>query len=189
MRGINRQNIFDDDEDYYYFLHILGSLPFAGKEPFSFNRQHNCTIYAWCLMTNHFHLLVKEQEWSISEIVKRLAGSYVFYYNKKNERVGHLFQERFKSEPCNNEEYFITLFRYISQNPVRAGIVKKASEYPWGSWRRDYLSNGGHHIISYVSAILKRHPMEELTALVDEPCDARCADIENSRRPTDMGTY
>ena len=60
-----------------------------------------CVIYAWCLMMNHFHLLVMEKDWKIAEVIKSLASSYVFYYNKKNERIGHLFQERFKSEPVN----------------------------------------------------------------------------------------
>lgn len=185
MRGINRQNIFDDEEDYNHFIRILSSLPFAKNYDGTSCRRHNCTIYAWCLMTNHFHLLVKEQQWTISNIVKHLAGSYVFYYNKKNERVGHLFQERFKSEPCNDEEYFTSLFRYISQNPVKAGIVKNAAEYRWGSWSHDYLAKGDCGAISYVSAMLKKHSLDELKALIDEPCDAKCVDIQNSRRLTD----
>ena len=118
MRGINRQAIDDDGN----------LLPIR-----------TCAIYAWCLMMNHFHLLVMEKDWKIAEVIKSLASSYVFYYNKKNERIGHLFQERFKSEPCNDMEYFTTLLRYIHQNPVKAGIVENAADYEWSSWKQDYL--------------------------------------------------
>ena len=116
MRGINRQAIFDDDEDCRRFMDILADLPFQHDEDGNLLPIRTCVIYAWCLMTNHFHLLVMEKDWKIAEVIKSLASSYVFYYNKKNERIGHLFQERFKSEPCNDMEYFTTLLRYIHQN-------------------------------------------------------------------------
>ena len=135
-----------------------------------------CSLYAWCLMTNHFHLLIRERDWKISEVIKSLASSYVFYYNKKNERIGHLFQERFKSEPCNDMEYFVTLLRYIHQNrrtkqeqspsslglclarrrktivnPVKAGIADNAADYEWSSWKQDYLRDEGASVRQIVS--------------------------------------
>ena len=116
MRGINRQAIFDDDEDCHRFMDILADLPFQHDDDGNLLPIRTCAIYAWCLMSNHFHLLVMEKDWKIAEVIKSLASSYVFYYNKKNERIGHLFQERFKSEPCNDMEYFTTLLRYIHQN-------------------------------------------------------------------------
>ena len=97
-------------------MDILADLPFQHDEDGNLLPIRTCVIYAWCLMTNHFHLLVMEKDWKIAEVIKSLASSYVFYYNKKNERIGHLFQERFKSEPCNDMEYFTTLLRYIHQN-------------------------------------------------------------------------
>ena len=137
-------------------------------------------------MSNHFHLLVMEKDWKIAEVIKSLASSYVYYYNKKNERIGHLFQERFKSEPCDDMEYFTTLLRYIHQNPVKAGIVENAADYEWSSWKQDYLRDDEvGWPISHVRAVLKRISLEELKALVDEPCDANCIDVDNTRRLTD----
>ena len=76
-----------------------------------------------------------EKDWKISDIIKSLL---IYYYNKKNERIGHLFQECFKSEPCNDMEYLTTLLRYIHLNPVKAGIVENAADYEWNFGR---LSN------------------------------------------------
>lgn len=94
MRGINRQAIFDDEEDCQRFMDILADLPFQHDDDGRLLPIRTCVVYAWCLMTNHFHLLVMEKDWKIAEVIKSLASSYVFYYNKKNERIGHLFQER-----------------------------------------------------------------------------------------------
>ncbi len=186
MRGVNCRNIFDDDEDRQRFVQILGELPYQYDDTGILLPQRTCHIYAWCLMTNHFHLLIRECDWNISEIIKSLASSYVFYYNKKNQRIGHLFQERFKSEPCNDMEYFITLLRYIHQNPVKAGIETDAASYEWSSWKQDYLrpANEGWPICS-VQTVLKRISLEDLKALVDEPCDACCIDVDNTRRLKD----
>ena len=91
------------------------------------------TLYGYCLMANHFHLLIREREETIGNIVKRIASSYVYYYNHKYLRNGHLFKERFKSEPVNDISYFTTLLRYIHQNPVKAGIVKEVKDYEYSS--------------------------------------------------------
>lgn len=187
MRGINRQAIFDDDEDCQRFMDILADLPFQHDDDGRLLPIRTCAIYAWCLMSNHFHLLVMEKDWKIAEVIKSLASSYVYYYNKKNERIGHLFQERFKSEPCNDMEYFTTLLRYIHQNPVKAGIVEDAADYEWSSWKQDYLRDPDESgwPISHVRSVLKRISLEELTALVNEPCNANCVDVDNTRRLQD----
>lgn len=187
MRGINRQAIFDDDEDCRRFMNILADLPFQHDDDGMLLPIRTCVIYAWCLMTNHFHLLVMEKDWKIADVIKSLASSYVYYYNKKNERIGHLFQERFKSEPCNDMEYFTTLLRYIHQNPVKAGIVEDAADYEWSSWKQDYLRDPDElgWPISHVRSVLKRISLEELTALVNEPCNANCVDVDNTRRLQD----
>ncbi len=91
----------------------------------------NCTYYAYCLMSNHFHLLIREREEKVGETIKRIASSYVYYYNRKYGRDGHLFKERFKSEPCNDMDYFVTLLRYIHQNRRRSeSRMKLASIMP-----------------------------------------------------------
>ena len=80
------------------------------------------------------HLLIKEGSEAIVETMKRIASSYVYYYNHKYDRVGHLFQERFKSQPVNDFTYFITLLRYIHQNPLKASLVENIQNYAWSSW-------------------------------------------------------
>ena len=121
LRGINRQDLFEEPDDYCAFIRILSALP-QRKSVVAAFPVCTCHIYAYCLMPNHVHLLVCEKDWKVGEIVKSIASSYAFYYNKKYGRVGHLFQDRFRSEPCNDAAYFITLFRYIHQNPVKAQV-------------------------------------------------------------------
>lgn len=124
IRGINRQNIFEDEEDIERLLETIKKY----KEISQYQ------LYAYCIMSNHIHMLIKEQEESISNTIKRISSSYVFWYNKKYERCGHLFQERFKSEAVENDEYFLTVVRYIHQNPIKAGLVKGISDYKWSSY-------------------------------------------------------
>ena len=85
-------------------------------------------------MSNHIHLIVKEENEPIDQIIKRIAGSYVYWYNWKYYRKGHLFQDRFKSEPIEDEEYLLTAIRYIHQNAVKAGIVERIDEYKYSSY-------------------------------------------------------
>ena len=107
LRGINRQDIFEDDEDYLQMTSIL-----RGQSERYDEKGHllppYCTFYAYCLMSNHLHLLIQEREEAISDIVKRIGVTYAHYFNKKYERSGHLFQDRFRSEPVDNIEYFVT---------------------------------------------------------------------------------
>ncbi|WP_332310325.1 MULTISPECIES: transposase [Metabacillus] len=114
LRGINRQTIFEDDEDKIKFLVTLKKY----KEISKFQ------LYSYCLMDNHIHLLLKESGETISESIKRISSSYVYWYNNKYERCGLLFQERFKSENVENILYFLTVLRYIHQNPLKAGLAK-----------------------------------------------------------------
>lgn len=129
LRGINRQQIFEDEEDREHFLETIA------------NYKDICgyTIYAYCLMGNHIHLLLKEGKEDLTLIFKRIAGSYVYWYNWKYHRCGHLFQDRYKSEPVEDDSYFLTVLRYIHQNPVKARICKKAEEYPFSSMK-EYLT-------------------------------------------------
>ena len=128
LRGIDRQLIFEDSEDYIRFLDIVEEC----REVCNFQ------LYAYCLMGNHVHLLLKVQDEGLETIFKRIGGRYVYYYNVKYQRVGHLFQDRFKSEPVDNNEYFLTVLRYIHQNPVKAKLCSKVEEYPFSSFA-EYL--------------------------------------------------
>ena len=133
MRGINHQNIFEDQEDYYQFLKTLDMMALS-YEPDGTPSGRNYILYAYCLMSNHIHLLIREREDKIGMAIKRVASSYVYYYNHKYSRDGHLFRERFKSEPVNDIAYFVTLLRYIHQNPVKAGMVAEVKDYEFSSW-------------------------------------------------------
>lgn len=125
LRGINKQTIFEDNEDRIRFLDTLARY------------KDDCLLelYSYCLMGNHVHLLMKEIVEPISKIIKRICSSYVYWYNAKYKRCGHLFQERFKSEAVEIDSYFLTVLRYIHQNPVKAKIVKTVEEYKWSSYK------------------------------------------------------
>ena len=181
MRGINRQQIFESEEDNKHMLYVLSNLHLQYSPDGTPLPSPTCTIYAYCLMGNHFHLLIQERAWTISEIIKSLASSYVYYFNKQYQRIGHLFQDRFKSEPVNDMTYFITLLRYIHQNPVKAGIVSDAKDYPWSSWR-EYLCPDKEENICNTRATLRRISLEDLSTLVNQPLseECQCIDIDTS---------
>ena len=133
MRGINHQDIFEDRGDYWKFLKLLRMQTHpednAGKP-----LPAHCIVYAYCLMSNHVHLLLRELEEGLVPPIKSIAISYAQYFNYKYEHSGQVFQDRFKSEPVNDMAYFLTLMRYIHQNPVAAGITSSVGSYTWSSW-------------------------------------------------------
>ncbi|MBO4892576.1 MAG: transposase [Prevotella sp.] len=133
LRGINRQDIFLDNEDYWKFIKILHQQV-NPKDELGAPLPPKCYFYAYCLMPNHIHLLIKLQDESIGSIIKSIGIAYASYFNRRYERVGHLFQDRFRSEPVGNMEYFLTLIRYIHQNPVAGGLTSQVKGYPWSSW-------------------------------------------------------
>ena len=90
-----------------------------------------CNIHAYCLMTNHIHLLIAEGAEPLANTMKRIGVAYVSYFNKRHDRLGPLFHDRFRSEPVAKAAYFITLLRYIHCNPVEAGIVDAPGKYQW----------------------------------------------------------
>ena len=136
MRGINHQNIFEDEEDCWQFINTLDRMR-VRYDDYGKPCGTNCIYYAYCLMGNHFHLLIREREDSIGMAIKRIASSYVYYYNHKYSRDGYLFRERFKSEPVNDMIYFVTLLRYIHQNPLKAGMVSEVGAF-------EERNHGGH---------------------------------------------
>ena len=125
IRGINKQLIFEEDEDFNQFLHILSEV----KEIADFK------LFAYCLLGNHIHLLIREGKEPLAQVFKRIGARYVFWFNWKYERNGHLFQDRFLSEPVESDEYFATVLAYIYQNPINAGLSKRTEGYQWSSRR------------------------------------------------------
>lgn len=126
LRGINRQIIFEDDEDSEFFLKVVGK----------YKKEYKCQIYAYCLMKNHIHLLIKISNDELHNFMRKIGAMYVYWYNWKYNRVGGLFQGRYKSEPVEEESYFLTVLRYIHQNPVKAEICKNISDYEYSSYNQ-----------------------------------------------------
>lgn len=127
-RGVGGQIIFEDDEDNRHFLCLL-------KKSCA---NHSIKVAAWCLMGNHFHLLLNAPIENISLAMQELKRSYAVDTNNRYKRNGHLFQGKFSSFPIADESYFAAAIRYIHNNPVRAGLAKHPSEYKWSSYQ-EYL--------------------------------------------------
>jgi REP element-mobilizing transposase RayT len=135
-RGNQKQNIFLDEQDFRVYLSYLSEY----KNRFSFH------LYAFALMENHFHLLVEVEQIPLSKIMQGLQFRYARYFNKKYQKVGHLFQGRYKAILCDQESYLLELICYIHLNPVRAGKIKGPDRYPWTS-HLDYLNDLGGNLV------------------------------------------
>ncbi|MBC7231270.1 MAG: transposase [Actinobacteria bacterium] len=124
-RGVAKQPIFESDEDRARFLDILGKVV----------ERHNWIIHAYCLMGNHYHLLVETPDPNLSRGMQLLNGVYAQRHNAEHGRVGHLFQGRYGNTLVDKEEYFLVAACYIVLNPVRGGLVEHPSAYRWSSYR------------------------------------------------------
>lgn len=122
-RGVEKRKVFLCDEDFKKFIDILEE----------FKSMYNYTIIAYCLMDNHYHLLLHTTQNNLSFIMKRINQKYTLYFNNKYKRVGHLWQGRFKSWYIFDEKYLTVLVKYIEGNPIRANIAKNIGEYKWAS--------------------------------------------------------
>jgi putative transposase len=128
VRGIDKTNIFRDEEDKARFLERLGLTVKAGQ----------CSVYAWVLMSNHVHILFRSGKDGISTVMRKLLTWYAQFFNRKHHRTGHLFENRYKSILCDEDNYLLALIRYIHLNPVRAQIVaslEQLDSYPWAGHR------------------------------------------------------
>jgi putative transposase len=132
QRGNNRAACFVRDEDRrVYLFHLSRMLPKAG-----------CLLHAFCLMTNHVHLLLTAAELNgCGLLMKSIGELYARYFNKTYKRSGYLWEGRYKSCLVQAEEYVLACYRYIDLNPVRAGLVRRADEYPWSSYRFNALGD------------------------------------------------
>jgi len=122
-RGIERRQIFQNDRDRYRFLDSLGTIL----------TETGTAIHAFALLPNHFHLLLRRNSAPLSSVMRRLLTSYAIYFNRRHERVGHLFQNRYRSIVCQEDRYYLQLVRYIHLNPVRSAQVslEKLANYPF----------------------------------------------------------
>ena len=166
LRGINRQNIFEDEEDREKLLQTLGH----------YKAISGYRLFAYCLMSNHIHLLIKIEKENLGVVIKRIAGSYVYWYNWKYRRCGHLFQDRFKSEPVNDDSYFLTVLRYIHQNPVKGGLCKSVKDYRYSSYS-GYLKESELLDTDFCLGLISR---EQYVEYNNEYRDEVCLDLEES---------
>lgn len=143
-RGNEKEKIFLDEGDFNYFILKLNQNLF----PSDFRKtkfrtpplpENSFSLVCYCLMPNHFHLLIKQnKEIRTSQLILRVCTSFSKYFNKKYDRVGHLFQDQFKQEPVGDNSYLSWLSAYIHQNPKTSGLVEKTENYKWGSYQ-DYI--------------------------------------------------
>ena len=124
-RGDRREAIFEDDEDRLIFLHALAEVV----------ERFHWLCHAYCLMSNHYHLLVETPDGNLSKGMRHLNGVYTQATNRRHTRTGHLFQGRFKAILVDKDPYLLELTRYVVLNPVRAGIVRRVENWPWSSYR------------------------------------------------------
>jgi len=177
LRGINKQTIFEDDEDRERFLETIERYKKISKY----------VIYGYCLMSNHVHLLLKETEEPISTVIKRISSSYVYWYNWKYERCGHLFQERYKSEVVENDGYLLTVLRYINQNPVKVGLSKNVQGYRWSSYN-EYISKPKIVDTNFVLQILSTNREKAINSFIEhtnEQNEDKCLDYDEKIRLSD----
>lgn len=124
IRGIERRAIFKDSRDYQGFIERLGNVLTDSSTP----------CYAWALLINHVHLLLRTGRMPLATVMRRLLTGYAQQFNRRHRRHGHLFQNRYKSFLCEEDPYLLELARYIHLNPIRAGVVKDVkalNSYPW----------------------------------------------------------
>ncbi|MCW5623552.1 MAG: transposase [Burkholderiales bacterium] len=124
-RGDRRENIYLSDDDRVVWLDIVGAVC----------KRFNWACHAWCQMDNHYHLLIETPEGNLSQGMRQLNGVYTQYINRTHQRVGHVFQGRYKAILVQKDAYLLELARYVVLNPVRAGVVKRPEQWAWSSHR------------------------------------------------------
>ncbi len=169
LRGINKQNIFEETEDYEKMRFLLQqNIALGGIE-----------LYGYCLMSNHIHLLLKEGSEPLENTMKRLASKYAVWFNTKYSRLGHLFQDRFKSETVEDPPYFLTVLRYIHFNPVKAGLTKRPDEYTYSS----YTCYFGEENFVDTEKAFSYMPKEMLLEFHNAGCWDTCMDMPEAVMP------
>jgi putative transposase len=124
-RGNEKRPVFKDDQDRYAFLDTLVAV----------NKRYHWICHAYCLMGNHYHLLIETPEGNLSIGMRQLNGVYTQFFNKRHKRTGHLFQGRYKAILIQKDCHLLEVCRYVVLNPVRAGMVARPAEWQWSSYR------------------------------------------------------
>jgi len=175
LRGIDKRDIFLDDEDKIKFMEKLMKAKEIGK----------FELYGYCLMDNHAHLLIRENE-DIGTSIKRITVGYVWWHNNKYGRTGHLFQNRYKSEPVDTERYLLTVLRYIHQNPVKAKVVLQARDYSWSSYKQylvAYQQQSRYIDTHLIKAYFKT--IDDFSQYMNDQNNDQCLDYKPVNKLTD----
>ena len=181
LRGINRQDIFYDEDDYQQFLEIL-----AQKKS---EKQYE--VYGYCLMSNHVHILLHENKDMISRIMSRIGTSFSWRYNRKYNRSGHVFQGRYGSECVEDNSYLLTVVRYIHNNPVKAKMVRAPEDYRWSSIQAYYGNREYPHELTesrYILGIMhekRTKAIKLFREFMQLENEDQCLDDQIKRRKTD----
>ncbi|QGU94411.1 hypothetical protein GOM49_04205 [Clostridium bovifaecis] len=130
QRGNNKEFIFAKDEDKSFFIHEI-------KE---YNEKFDFEIFAFVIMSNHYHMIIKLNNNPLDKIMLNINSKFARYYNKRNERTGHVFESRYQCKKVDSDAYLIWLLRYVHRNPIRAKMVEKLDDYKWSS-HHFYKSN------------------------------------------------
>jgi len=123
-RGDRREDIYLSDEDRETWLEVLGQVC----------ERFNWVCHAWCQMTNHYHLLIETPEANLAQGMRQLNGVYTQRFNRAHDRVGHVFQGRYKAILVERDSYLLELARYVVLNPLRAKMVQRLENWPWSSY-------------------------------------------------------
>ncbi|MFZ7133092.1 MAG: transposase [Eubacteriales bacterium] len=157
IRGIDRTDIFRDEDDKDKFIEILEKV----------KKEMDFELYGYCLMDNHAHFIIKENEVSISLIMKKICGTYGGWHNYRHHRVGHLFQDRFKSECIESNAYFIAVLKYILTNPLKVRMVDNLKEYKWSSYQ-EYIKKENITDTEYFLGMLNENKKKAQKYFVEE---------------------
>jgi len=160
-RGVEQRDIFKEPADYEYFEELMCF----------YAKSYGITIHNYCLMTNHYHLLIEITSENLSKFMRQLNMNYSIYFNKKYKRVGHLWQGRFKSWYVTDEAYLYTLMCYIEQNPLKANMVKTLEAYPYSSYHH-FLQEPIPECLKH-AWIVQQHKNDKyaITEMLNSPID------------------
>lgn len=158
IQGIKKEFVFKKEEYKERYLQLI----------YKYKNEYNIEIIAYCIMDNHAHLLIySEKIDKLASFMHRTNSIYAQHYNKKEERVGYVFRNRYVSEEISNEQYLISCINYIHTNPVKAGIVKECKEYKYSTYN-DYINNKGNIKNKKVEEALGKYNYKDICNL---PCD------------------
>ena len=157
-RGVNRGIVFNNSADKEMFLQIINKAATI----------HKVTLHDYCLMDNHYHMLIETEKENLSTFIRIVSANYSQYFNKRYKRSGHLWQDRFQSKYITSEEYLYTLIRYIEYNPLEAALAKKVGDYPY-TLSSLIFNAKDHYPCSNESLLIKSFDHKSLAEFLQKP--------------------